>query len=178
MISGQTLRVLSRGKTGFHFSGSSPQLGGADPAQELGHLAAQLPALRFQRLGGEFHVLGRRRGGIGVGFDAGDVIGDVLGALRGVLGAAGDLLGGGASARHQFLAWNLTAPVSVDEDYFRLLKWGEFQMLISALVTFLVVILILYLINLLPLDGRAKQIARVIVIILGVVSLLKYIAVF
>jgi hypothetical protein len=32
-------------------------------------------------------------------------------------------------------------------------------MLISALITFLVVILILYLINLLPLDGRAKQIA-------------------
>jgi hypothetical protein len=30
----------------------------------------------------------------------------------------------------------------------------------------------------LPLDGRAKQIARVIVIILGIVSLLKYIAVF
>jgi hypothetical protein len=51
-------------------------------------------------------------------------------------------------------------------------------MLIGALVTFLVVILILYLINLLPLDGRAKQIARVVVIILGVVSLLKYIAVF
>jgi hypothetical protein len=51
-------------------------------------------------------------------------------------------------------------------------------MLIGALVTFLVVILILYLINLLPLDGRAKQIARIVVIILGVVSLLKYIAVF
>jgi hypothetical protein len=51
-------------------------------------------------------------------------------------------------------------------------------MLIGALVTFLVVILILYLINLLPLDGRAKQIARVVVIILGVISLLKYITVF
>ena len=51
-------------------------------------------------------------------------------------------------------------------------------MLIGALVTFLVVILILYLINLLPLDGRAKQIARIVVIILGVISLLKYIAVF
>jgi hypothetical protein len=51
-------------------------------------------------------------------------------------------------------------------------------MLISVLVTFLVVILILYLVNLLPLDGRAKQIVRVIVIILGVLSLLKYIAVF
>ena len=50
-------------------------------------------------------------------------------------------------------------------------------MLMGALITFLVVILILYLINLLPLDGRAKQIARVIVIILGIISLLKYIAV-
>ena len=51
-------------------------------------------------------------------------------------------------------------------------------MLVGALITFLIVILILYLINLLPLDGRAKQIARVVVIILGVISLLKYIAVF
>jgi hypothetical protein len=48
----------------------------------------------------------------------------------------------------------------------------------GVLITFLVVILVLYLINLLPLDGRAKQIARVVVIILGVISLLKYIAVF
>jgi hypothetical protein len=55
---------------------------------------------------------------------------------------------------------------------------GEIRMLMGALITFLVVILILYLINLLPLDGRAKQIARVVVIILGVISLLKYLAVF
>jgi hypothetical protein len=58
-----------------------------------------------------------------------------------------------------------------------LIPWGN-NMLIGALITFLVVILILYLINLLPLDGRAKQICRVVVIILGVISLLKYIAVF
>jgi hypothetical protein len=51
-------------------------------------------------------------------------------------------------------------------------------MLISALITFLVVILILYLINMLPIDGRAKQIARIVVIVLGVISLLRYIAVF
>ena len=51
-------------------------------------------------------------------------------------------------------------------------------MLISLLVTFLVVILVLYLINMLPIDGRAKQIARVIVIIIGIVSLLKYLTVF
>ncbi|MEP7030945.1 MAG: Thivi_2564 family membrane protein [Pseudolabrys sp.] len=51
-------------------------------------------------------------------------------------------------------------------------------MLISILITFLVIILVLYLINMLPIDGRAKQIARVVVIVLGVISLLKYIAVF
>jgi hypothetical protein len=51
-------------------------------------------------------------------------------------------------------------------------------MIVSALVTFLVVILILYLINMLPIDGRAKQICRVVVIILGVISLLKLLAVF
>jgi hypothetical protein len=52
------------------------------------------------------------------------------------------------------------------------------SLIISILITFLVVILILYLVNMLPIDGRAKQIVRIIVIILGVLSLLKYIAVF
>jgi hypothetical protein len=52
------------------------------------------------------------------------------------------------------------------------------SILISALVTVLVVILILYLINMLPIDGRAKQICRVIVIILGVLSLLRLIVPF
>ena len=52
------------------------------------------------------------------------------------------------------------------------------NLLISALITFLVIILVLYLVNLLPIDGRAKQIVRVIVIIIGVLSLLKYVAVF
>lgn len=52
------------------------------------------------------------------------------------------------------------------------------SLLISALVTFLVVILILYLVNLLPLDGRAKQIVRVIVVILGVLSLLRLVVPF
>jgi hypothetical protein len=52
------------------------------------------------------------------------------------------------------------------------------NILIGALITFVVVILVLYLVNLLPLDGRAKQIVRAIVIILGIISLLKYIAVF
>jgi hypothetical protein len=52
------------------------------------------------------------------------------------------------------------------------------SLLISILITFVVIILVLYLINLLPLDGRAKQIARVVVIIIGIISLLKYLAVF
>ncbi|MBB4006045.1 Thivi_2564 family membrane protein [Allorhizobium taibaishanense] len=52
------------------------------------------------------------------------------------------------------------------------------SILISILITFLVIVLVLYLIGMLPLDARAKQIARIIVIIIGIVSLLKYIAVF
>ena len=46
------------------------------------------------------------------------------------------------------------------------------NLLISVLITFLVIILILYLINMLPIDGRAKQIVRVIVIVIGIISLL------
>ena len=52
------------------------------------------------------------------------------------------------------------------------------NVLISVLITFLVVILVLYLVNMLQLDGRAKQIVRVIVIIIGVISLLRVLAVF
>ena len=52
------------------------------------------------------------------------------------------------------------------------------SILISILITFLVIILVLYLINMLPIDGRAKQIERVIVIIIGILSLLRYLAVF
>jgi hypothetical protein len=51
-------------------------------------------------------------------------------------------------------------------------------LIISVLVTFLVVILVLYLVNMLPIKGQAKQIVRVIVIILGVLSLLKYLAIY
>jgi len=48
------------------------------------------------------------------------------------------------------------------------------DILIRALITFVVVVLVLYLVNMLPVDGRAKQIVRVIVIIIGVLSLLSY----
>jgi hypothetical protein len=52
------------------------------------------------------------------------------------------------------------------------------SVLISILITFVVIILVLYLVNMLPIDGRAKQIVRVIVIIIGILSLLRYLAVF
>lgn len=52
------------------------------------------------------------------------------------------------------------------------------SVLISILITFIVIVLVLYLIGMLPVDGRAKQIARVIVIVIGVISLLRYLAVF
>ena len=52
------------------------------------------------------------------------------------------------------------------------------DILISVLITFVVVILVLYLVNILPIDGRAKQIVRVVVIVIGIISLLRYLAVF
>jgi len=52
------------------------------------------------------------------------------------------------------------------------------NVLIGVLITFLVVILVLYLVNMLPSDGRAKQIARVVVVVIGIVSLLRYLAIF
>jgi hypothetical protein len=51
------------------------------------------------------------------------------------------------------------------------------SLLISVLVTFLVIILVLWLVNRLPLDGRTKQIAQFVVIIIGIISLLRYLAV-
>jgi hypothetical protein len=54
----------------------------------------------------------------------------------------------------------------------------QMNLLISVLITFVVVILVLYLVNMLPIDGRAKQIVRVVVIIIGIISLLRYLAVF
>jgi hypothetical protein len=48
----------------------------------------------------------------------------------------------------------------------------------SVLITLLATVLILYLINWVPLRGRAKQIVQVVVILLCVLSLLKALAVF
>ena len=52
------------------------------------------------------------------------------------------------------------------------------EVLISILITFLVIILVLYLVSMLPIDGRAQQIIRVVVILIGIISMLKYLAVF
>ena len=52
------------------------------------------------------------------------------------------------------------------------------SVLISVLITFVVIILVLYLVNMLPIDGRAKQIVQAIVIIIGILSMLKYLAIF
>ncbi len=49
------------------------------------------------------------------------------------------------------------------------------DILTRALITFVVVLLVLYLVNMLPIKGRAKEIVRVIVIILGILSLLGYV---
>jgi hypothetical protein len=48
------------------------------------------------------------------------------------------------------------------------------DILIRALITFVVILLVLYLVNMLPIEGRAKQIVRMIVIIIGLLSLLGY----
>jgi hypothetical protein len=57
-------------------------------------------------------------------------------------------------------------------------KGSAMATLISVLITFVVIILVLYLVNMLPIDGRAKQIVQAIVVIIGILSLLRYLAVF
>ena len=48
------------------------------------------------------------------------------------------------------------------------------SVLIGILITFLVIVLVLYLVQRLPLDGRMRQIVQIIVIIIGIFSLLRY----
>jgi hypothetical protein len=52
------------------------------------------------------------------------------------------------------------------------------SVLIGILIPFLVVVLILWLVQRLPVDGRMKQIIQIVVIIIGIIALLKYLAVF
>jgi hypothetical protein len=48
------------------------------------------------------------------------------------------------------------------------------SLLLNVLITFVVIVLVLYLVNMLPLDGRTRQIVRVVVIVIGIIYLLKY----
>jgi len=74
----------------------------------------------------------------------------------------------------EFQAWNRRAAPRGSSSAAPCAGARPCRFLFSILITFLVVILVLYLVDLLPIDGRAKQIVRVIVIILGVLSLLRY----
>ena len=75
--------------------GSSPGMTGtsgrADLAEELRHLVAELLALDFQGLRGDLDVLGGGGRGVRIGFDARDVVGDVLGAVRGITATIGKI---------------------------------------------------------------------------------------
>ena len=52
---------------------------------------------------------------------------------------------------------------------------GGFGLLILVVVG---LVLVLYLVQRLPIDGRTRQIVQIIVIAIGIISLLKYLAVF
>ena len=52
------------------------------------------------------------------------------------------------------------------------------SVLIGILITFLVIVLILWLVQRLPIEARMRQIVQIIVIVIGIISLLKYLAVF
>jgi hypothetical protein len=52
------------------------------------------------------------------------------------------------------------------------------NILISLLITILVIGLVLYLVRMLPLDGAIKNVVQIIVIVIGIISLLRYLAVF
>ena len=52
------------------------------------------------------------------------------------------------------------------------------SLLNRLLVTFRVIVLVLYLVTRLPIEARVKQIIQIVVIIIGIISLLKYLAVF
>ena len=52
------------------------------------------------------------------------------------------------------------------------------SVLIGILITFLVVVLILWLVQRLPVEARIRQILQIVVIVIGIISLLKYLAIF
>jgi len=95
---GLWLLVLTR----FLYANRSPlrwktpwlRSGGADRGQEFGDFGPETAAIAGQRFRGREHLRGRRAGLGGAALHVGDVGGDLLGALRGLLHVAGDFLGG------------------------------------------------------------------------------------
>lgn len=49
--------------------------------------------------------------------------------------------------------------------------------LISAVITVLVIVLILYLVDQLPVDGRLRNIIRIVVVVIGIISLVRLLGV-
>ncbi|MHA6729015.1 Thivi_2564 family membrane protein [Devosia sp. A369] len=47
-----------------------------------------------------------------------------------------------------------------------------------SILTFLVIVLILWLVQRLPIEARMRQIVQIVVIVIGIISLLKYLAIF
>ncbi|WP_342394645.1 Thivi_2564 family membrane protein [Sinorhizobium numidicum] len=48
------------------------------------------------------------------------------------------------------------------------------SIIISSLITGLVIALLLYLVQKLPIDSTMKQMAQIVVVVVGVISLLSY----
>ncbi|MFN4212036.1 MAG: Thivi_2564 family membrane protein [Devosia sp.] len=48
----------------------------------------------------------------------------------------------------------------------------------SILITFLVIVLILWLVQRLPVEAKIRQIIQIVVIVIGIIAMLKYLAVF
>jgi hypothetical protein len=84
----------------------------------------------------------------------------------------------GARPSLDLLAARGQAQASAERGAIRSRRGANMSLLIGILITFLVVILVLWLVQRLPLDGRTRQIVQVIVIIIGIIALLRYLAVF
>jgi hypothetical protein len=52
------------------------------------------------------------------------------------------------------------------------------SLLVNVLITVLVIVVLLYLVRMLPINRRAKEVVRLIVIILGILSIIRYLGVF
>jgi hypothetical protein len=83
-----------------------------------------------------------------------------------------DVLSAGLTCRECVAAWAPGGRLSAE------LQGYVMSLLISLLITILVIGLVLYLVRMLPLDAQIKNIVQIIVIVIGIISLLRYLAVF